>query len=67
LLSVSRFSVDEMTECLEHFPILSLFMTYQQVCNKSNTMGATVGSGTAYHLIRVISYDNKICVMGCTM
>ncbi len=31
-----------------HNPGLSSFVTYRLVCNKSNTMGATSGAGTAY-------------------
>jgi hypothetical protein len=31
-----------------HNLVLSLFMTYQQVCNKSNTTGAIYAAGTAY-------------------
>ena len=27
--------------------VISSFMTYQQVCNKSNTAGVTSGGGTA--------------------
>jgi len=34
--------------CHNHNPVLSSFMTYHRVCNKSNTTGATCGSGTAY-------------------
>ena len=29
-------------------PVLSSFMSYHRVCNKSNTMGVTRGAGTAY-------------------
>ena len=31
-----------------HFPVIFSFMTYQRVCNYSNTMGATSETGTAY-------------------
>jgi hypothetical protein len=31
-----------------HNPVLSSFMAYNGVCNKSNTMGATSGTGTVY-------------------
>ena len=34
--------------CRNHIPVLCSVMTYQQVCNKSKTMGATCGAGTAY-------------------
>jgi len=34
--------------CSNHNPFRSTFMTYHQVCKKSNTMGATSGVGTAY-------------------
>jgi hypothetical protein len=33
-----------------HNPDLSLFKTYHQVCNKSNTTGAKCGAETAYPL-----------------
>jgi len=31
-----------------HKPILSQFMTYHPICNKSNTAGTASGTGTAY-------------------
>ena len=31
----------------EYVPVLSSLMTYYQVCNKNNTMGATSAAGTA--------------------
>ena len=34
--------------CRNHIPVLCSVMPYQQVCNKSKTMGATCGAGTAY-------------------
>jgi len=34
--------------CRIHFPLLSSFMTYRQVCNYINTTGATSGEGIAY-------------------
>ena len=34
--------------CCKHFPVLSSFMTYHQVCNQINTTGVTSGRGTAY-------------------
>ena len=34
--------------CFYHNPVLSSFMTYQRICNKSNITGATRGTGTAY-------------------
>jgi hypothetical protein len=33
-----------------HNPVLSSFMTYHRICNKSNTTGATYVAGTAYSL-----------------
>ena len=33
--------------CLYHYPILSSFLTYHRVCNKSNTTGVHSGAGTA--------------------
>ena len=32
--------------------VLSSFMTYQRVCNKSSTMGVTCGAGTAYTSVK---------------
>ena len=37
------------TVCRNHNPVISSFMTYHLICNKSNTTGATSGTGTAYH------------------
>ena len=34
--------------CCNHNPVLSSFMTYHWVCNKSNTTCATCGAGTLY-------------------
>ena len=34
--------------CFNHNPVLSSIMTYHQVCNKSNTTGATSKAGTAH-------------------
>jgi len=34
--------------CSNHNPVLSSFMTYHWVCNKSNMTGAISGEGTAY-------------------
>jgi len=34
--------------CRTHSRVLSSFMNYHRFCNKSNTMGATCGTGTAY-------------------
>jgi hypothetical protein len=36
-----------VAEYLCHNPVLSSFRTYDLVCNKSNTTGATSGAGTA--------------------
>jgi len=33
---------------VKHNPVLSSFMTYHRVCDKSNTTGATCGAGTAF-------------------
>ena len=33
--------------CRNNNPVLDSFITYYRVCNKSNTMGATCGAGTA--------------------
>ena len=33
--------------CRNNNPVLDSFITYYRVCNKSNTMGATCGTGTA--------------------
>ena len=35
-------------QCRNHNPLLSSFMTYHRVCNKSNTTGETCGAGTDY-------------------
>ena len=32
----------------KHNPVVSSFMTYHQVCNQSDTMGSTNGTGAAY-------------------
>ena len=37
-----------ITEYLCHNPVLSTFMTYYSVCNKSNTMDATCAAGNVY-------------------
>ena len=34
--------------CQSHTLVLSLFMTYHQICNKCNTIGVTDGEGTFY-------------------
>ena len=34
--------------CRKHNPVHSSFMTYNQVCNKSNTTGVKCGAGTEY-------------------
>ena len=34
--------------CGNHYPFLSVFMTYHRVSNKSNTKGATRGADSAY-------------------
>jgi len=34
--------------CRNHNPVFFSFMTCHHVCNKSNTTGATCGTGTAY-------------------
>jgi hypothetical protein len=35
--------------CRKHFPVLSSFMTYHELCNLINTTGLRSGAGTAYH------------------
>jgi hypothetical protein len=60
--------------CPKHFLVLSSFMNYHWVCNlsKVNTMGVTIGAGTAYSsgisefiprfLVRfVLLLCNKVC------
>ena len=49
--------------CRNHNPVLSSFMTYHQVCNKSNTMGVTCGVGTA-HSSRVPEIFSGVPVAG---
>ena len=34
--------------CRKHFPVLSSFMTYHQICNKIKMTGATSRAGTAH-------------------
>jgi hypothetical protein len=34
--------------CRYHYPVLSSFMTYHRVCNKSNTTGVNSGAGTEF-------------------
>ena len=34
--------------CHNNNPVLSSFITYNRICNKSYTMGVTCGAGTAY-------------------
>ena len=46
-VSVSQMTKD-MFRCRNYNPIISSFMTYHRVSNKSNTMGATCEAGTAY-------------------
>ena len=36
------------TTCHNYFPVLSSFMTYNRVCNQSNTTNAISGTVTAY-------------------
>jgi len=36
------------SNCRKHLLVLSLFVTYHQVCNEINTMGATSGAETTY-------------------
>jgi len=35
--------------CCNHYPVLSSFMTYYRLCNKSNTTSVTSGVGSAYY------------------
>ena len=37
---------DHGSVCHIHNPVLSVFMAYRQVCNKSNMTGPTGGAGT---------------------
>ena len=39
----------DMSTCRKHFPVLSSFMTYHQLCNQINATGVTSGAGNAYH------------------
>ena len=48
LVDLYGISVSQMPTCHKHFPVLSSFMTYHQVCNQINTINATSGDGTAY-------------------
>ena len=48
-VSMSQMTTDMSNCCSRNQkPILSLFMTYYPVCNKSNWKGDACGSGTAY-------------------
>ena len=47
-LTVLRITNDQRTCSICHYPVLSSFMIYHLVCNKSNTRGGTCGAGTAY-------------------
>ena len=54
---------------LNSIPVLSTFMTYHRVCNKSNTTGAWHGAGTAHssgapHLASVYFYTYQ-CGLCC--
>jgi len=42
------FILRSCSVCRNHNPVLSSFMTYHPVCNKSNRTGATLGAGTAH-------------------
>jgi hypothetical protein len=47
--------------CRNHNPVLSSFMTYQQVCNKSKTTRATCDAGTT-HSSRTSQVFSGVCV-----
>jgi hypothetical protein len=44
---------------LNHNPVLSSFMSYHRVCNKSNTTCGTCGKGTAYGL-ECLKWNEKL-------
>jgi hypothetical protein len=49
-VSMSQMTTDMSNCCCSRNqkPVLSLFMTYYPVCNKSNSKGDACGSGTVY-------------------
>jgi len=45
---VSQVTTYICSVCRNHNTVLTLFMSYHRLCNKSNTTGATSGAGTNY-------------------
>ena len=66
--------MSQVTTCMLR---LSVFMTYNRVCNKNNTAGATYGVGSAYPsetpeftpVVRVVRVTRSLvlCVMFCRL
>jgi hypothetical protein len=48
LFQYNKCTIQICSVCLNHNQVISSFMTYHRVCNKSNTMGATCGAGTEH-------------------
>jgi hypothetical protein len=51
LLNRYRISVLQRicSVCRKYTPVISLFLTYDRVCNRRNTTGTAWGAETAYH------------------
>ena len=47
LATIASVDVTRLKHLRKHFPVLSSFMTYHQVCNKINTTVVTSRAGTA--------------------
>jgi hypothetical protein len=48
--------------CCNHNPVISSFMMYNQVCNYSNTTGATSGAGIRSMIIPLVSSSFSQCL-----
>ena len=47
-MCVTKDHTEKFSISLNRNPVLSSFLTYHRVCNKTNTLGATCGAGTAH-------------------
>ena len=59
---VSQMTTTICSVCRNHNLALSPFITYHLVCEKSNTMGATCGAGTAYSYLSSPSVISRVRV-----
>jgi hypothetical protein len=59
-ISVSQMTTD-MFHLSLHFPVLSSFITYHQVCNYFNTTGATSGARDAYPSGTLVFLKGELC------